>query len=212
MNADRMSAYRQAGLPLEAALRQEWDAGRACLDDALAGCRTLVVDDDRAVRESVVQVLEAEGCRVASCGNGREALERLDRESFDLVVSDVVMPEVDGVAAIAAIKQAQPGVRIVALTTFAEADLVLGAVQVNFSAGFARNQGYIYMPGTGISVQYDASDYAGGSVMLPWVPAGTYPMLCYAKNAALEDLVVLARNFRVLSGATPALSPGSSGN
>ena len=37
MNADRMSAYRQAGLPLEAALRQEWDAGRACLDDALAG-------------------------------------------------------------------------------------------------------------------------------------------------------------------------------
>ena len=37
MNADRMSVYRQAGLPLEAALRQEWDAGRACLDDALAG-------------------------------------------------------------------------------------------------------------------------------------------------------------------------------
>jgi enoyl-CoA hydratase len=37
MNADRLSALRQGGLPLEDALRQEWDAGRACLDDALAG-------------------------------------------------------------------------------------------------------------------------------------------------------------------------------
>jgi len=37
MNADRLSAYRQAGLPLVEALQQEWGAGRACLDDALAG-------------------------------------------------------------------------------------------------------------------------------------------------------------------------------
>lgn len=37
MNADRLSAIRQAGLPLQDALRQEWEAGRACLDDALAG-------------------------------------------------------------------------------------------------------------------------------------------------------------------------------
>ena len=37
MNADRLSAYRQAGLPLQEALQQEWAAGRGCLDDALAG-------------------------------------------------------------------------------------------------------------------------------------------------------------------------------
>jgi enoyl-CoA hydratase len=37
MNADRLSAHRQWGLPLQDALQQEWDAGRACLDDALAG-------------------------------------------------------------------------------------------------------------------------------------------------------------------------------
>lgn len=37
MNADRLSTLRQGGLPLEEALRQEWAAGRACLDDALAG-------------------------------------------------------------------------------------------------------------------------------------------------------------------------------
>ena len=37
MNADRLSAYRQWGLPLEDALQQEWAAGRGCLDDALAG-------------------------------------------------------------------------------------------------------------------------------------------------------------------------------
>ena len=44
----------------------------------------------------VAQVLQAEGCAVVCCKNGREALERLAREKFDLVVSDVVMPELDG--------------------------------------------------------------------------------------------------------------------
>ncbi|MBE2264246.1 MAG: crotonase/enoyl-CoA hydratase family protein [Burkholderiaceae bacterium] len=47
MNADRLSALRQAGLPLEAALQQEWAGGRACLDDALAGAARFAAGEGR---------------------------------------------------------------------------------------------------------------------------------------------------------------------
>jgi enoyl-CoA hydratase len=47
MNADRMSAYRQDGLPLVEALQQEWAAGRACLDDALAGAARFAAGEGR---------------------------------------------------------------------------------------------------------------------------------------------------------------------
>jgi len=47
MNADRLSAYRQAGLPLQDALRQEWDGGRACLDAALAGAARFAAGEGR---------------------------------------------------------------------------------------------------------------------------------------------------------------------
>ena len=63
---------------------------------ALAGRKILVVDDDSAVRESVGDVLRADGGVVTAVGNGREAIERIRRERFDIVLSDVVMPEMDG--------------------------------------------------------------------------------------------------------------------
>jgi PAS domain S-box-containing protein len=86
--------------------------------DALAGRRMLVVDDDSAVRESVVQVLEAEGCCVAACRNGREALECLQREPYDLVVSDVVMPELDGYQLLLAARERHPETKVVLMTAF----------------------------------------------------------------------------------------------
>lgn len=56
----------------------------------------LVVDDDDEVRNYLVQELRG-SYRVTACTNGREALERLLAEPFDLVLSDVMMPEIDGV-------------------------------------------------------------------------------------------------------------------
>lgn len=47
MRADRMSAYRQWGLPLEAALQQEWEAGKACLPDAFAGAARFSAGEGR---------------------------------------------------------------------------------------------------------------------------------------------------------------------
>ena len=56
----------------------------------------LVVDDDKNTRLYMKAVLEAENYNVFTAGNGKEALELMDREYIDLVVLDVMMPEMDG--------------------------------------------------------------------------------------------------------------------
>ena len=56
----------------------------------------LVVDDDKSTRLLLRTVLEAENYTVSTAGNGAEALEIMDREHVDLVVLDVMMPEMDG--------------------------------------------------------------------------------------------------------------------
>lgn len=58
--------------------------------------RILVVDDDGDVRELVCRMLEQDGYEAVPAEGGRQALERLDLIAPDLVITDVVMPEVDG--------------------------------------------------------------------------------------------------------------------
>jgi PAS domain S-box-containing protein len=62
----------------------------------LAGVRVLVVDDDIGVCQSVRDLLADEGCDVLTAGGGLEALQILNRTAVDIVVSDVVMPDLDG--------------------------------------------------------------------------------------------------------------------
>lgn len=62
----------------------------------LTGLRILVVDDDLGICRSLRDLLVAEGCEVLTATDGRSALEILDGSSVDLVLSDVVMPDVDG--------------------------------------------------------------------------------------------------------------------
>ncbi len=85
---------------------------------ALGARKILVVDDDPAVRESVSEILAAEGAEVALVGNGREAIERIRRERFDLVLSDVVMPEMDGYELFQAARREAPDTPVVLMTAF----------------------------------------------------------------------------------------------
>lgn len=97
----------------------------------------LVVDDHAIVRQGLRAVLRVlPGMRWAGeARNGREAIAAVAELRPDLVLMDLVMPELDGVAAIAAIRRAHPATPVIALTTFAEAALVIGAVQAG-AAGY----------------------------------------------------------------------------
>jgi PAS domain S-box-containing protein len=86
--------------------------------DPLAGQRVLVVDDDRGVRESVADLLRSEGCVVETAEDGLRALERLESSPFDLVLSDVVMPQMDGYELFTECQRRSPDTVVVLMTAF----------------------------------------------------------------------------------------------
>ena len=61
--------------------------------------KILVVDDEEAIREVISTLLDAQGFRCTTCANGRLGLEAFRKDSYDLVLSDIVMPEMDGLTA-----------------------------------------------------------------------------------------------------------------
>jgi PAS domain S-box-containing protein len=84
----------------------------------LGGREMLVVDDDAAVRDSVAEILRAEGCRVTTASDGSEALDRLAETRFDLVLSDVVMPRMDGYELFQTVRARYPETAVVLMTAF----------------------------------------------------------------------------------------------
>ncbi len=91
---------------------------RAASARALDGRRLLVVDDDSAVRDSIAEILRAEGAHVVEAANGRDAVDRLRKERFDLVLSDVVMPEMDGYELFQTARREAPETPVVLMTAF----------------------------------------------------------------------------------------------
>ncbi|TMC09970.1 MAG: response regulator transcription factor [Chloroflexi bacterium] len=97
--------------------------------------RVLIVDDDDLMRAGLRAVLSTdEGLEVvAEAADGREALERTRRLLPDVVLMDVRMPIVDGIAATREIVAAVPGARLLILTTFEDDEYVFGALSAGAS-------------------------------------------------------------------------------
>ena len=81
-----------------------------------AMARILLVDDEASVRELMAIVLEAEGYSVTKAGDGNSALAALERESFDLVITDLVMPGKEGIETIMDIRQRWPQLKVIAMS------------------------------------------------------------------------------------------------
>ena len=88
------------------------------VDPALRGVRILVVDDDLGVCQSLRDLLTQEGCEVLVATGGREALARLAAEAVDLVLSDVVMPDLDGYDLFQQARKLYPSLPVVLMTAF----------------------------------------------------------------------------------------------
>lgn len=95
-----------------------------------APIRVLLVDDYEVVRRGLRGFLELlpEIEIVGEAGNGREAVDAAYRLQPDVILMDLVMPEMDGPQAIAAIRERQPEIAVVALTSFAEPERVAAAM------------------------------------------------------------------------------------
>jgi DNA-binding NtrC family response regulator len=76
----------------------------------------LVVEDDELVRQAIGRVLALERHEVITVENGRLALEVLDRRPFDLVITDLIMPEKEGLETITELRHRHPGLKVIAVS------------------------------------------------------------------------------------------------
>lgn len=87
----------------------------------------LVVDDEKAMAEALKDNLEFEGYRVDTAFGGRQAVDRLKAAHYQLILLDVMMPDMDGFQVLKEIRKTDPGVPVIFLTACAsEADKVKG--------------------------------------------------------------------------------------
>lgn len=81
--------------------------------------RILVAEDERAVREFVLRALNHQGHEVVAVEDGLQALAALDRESFDLLLTDIVMPGMDGIALALRLRRDRPDLPILLMSGYA---------------------------------------------------------------------------------------------
>ena len=89
----------------------------------------LVVDDDSYVRESTEEILRRKGYQVDTSANGKDALVLLDEADFDLILSDIKMPEMDGIELLAAAKGKYPDIHVIMMTAFGSVDNAVEAMR-----------------------------------------------------------------------------------
>jgi two-component system, NtrC family, response regulator PilR len=92
--------------------------------------RILVVDDERSMRELLAIVLRREGYEVLLAENGRAAIEALEREPVDILISDIKMPDLSGVDVLRAAKRIDRDILGIMITAFASTDTAVEAMRL----------------------------------------------------------------------------------
>jgi len=92
--------------------------------------RVLLADDDRAVRRVFQYKLEKQGHDVTTADNGRQALERINAGGVDVVVSDIRMPEIDGIELLEQVRASHPDLKVILITAHATVQQAVQAVKL----------------------------------------------------------------------------------
>src|SRR6516164_8820153 len=89
----------------------------------------LVVDDEEAIREVVSTMLESRGYRCTVAHNGRVAQEHIKRTTPDLILSDMIMPEMDGIKLLEWVREFDPDVPVIMVTAIHDISTALEAIR-----------------------------------------------------------------------------------
>ena len=92
--------------------------------------RVLLVDDEDRFRTRLAQMLVAEGLEVHQAAGGPEALEELAQQPYDVVLLDLRLPGMDGLAVMAAIKERHPEVEVIVLSGHASLDAAMDIIRL----------------------------------------------------------------------------------
>ena len=88
----------------------------------MAKSKILIVDDEVSMREFLEIMLSKEGYKVSSSGSGKEALKMLNDTIYDLIVSDVQMPGMNGIELLRNVKEVCPDTTVIMITAYASTE------------------------------------------------------------------------------------------
>ncbi|HQR42998.1 MAG TPA: response regulator, partial [Gemmatales bacterium] len=89
--------------------------------------RLLIVDDELLIRESLAEFLEQEGFTVRTAADGPSALKLADEQPFDLVLTDIQMPQMDGVELLERLQQRNPETFVLLVTAYGTVETAVEA-------------------------------------------------------------------------------------
>jgi two-component system response regulator AtoC len=92
--------------------------------------RVLVVDDEEGVRSFIAEALAGEGLHVVTAQDGQEAAELVERQSFHLVITDLKMPRLDGMALLRKLRAETPETEVIILTAYGTVDTAVEAMKL----------------------------------------------------------------------------------
>lgn len=78
--------------------------------------RVLIIEDDNEVREYLESLMERSGYETATAVNGKEGVDLFRTTPVDLVITDIIMPEKDGIETIMDMKRANPALKVIAIS------------------------------------------------------------------------------------------------
>ena len=94
-----------------------------------AKSKILVIDDEKRMCDSIKVLLSNIGYEVDTAENGKVGIEKLQSTSFDLVITDLMMPELDGFAVMKHIKENCPGTLVIVITGYASVESAVRAIR-----------------------------------------------------------------------------------
>jgi DNA-binding NarL/FixJ family response regulator len=150
--------------------------------------RVLIADDDHLIRAGLVELLAADPTIevVGQASTGREALERTRRLDPDVVLMDVRMPDLDGVAATHELTHAAARSRVLILTTFEQDDYIFGALRAGASGFLLKRT----RPEELIAAVHTIAD--GDSLLSPSITRRVIDRMAQQPTPALTDEAKLA--------------------
>lgn len=104
--------------------------------------RLLIVDDEQSMRELLEHVLAREGYHVETAENGRVALERMKEYAFDLVISDIQMPDMTGIELLEQVRATSPETVVIMITAFATVDTARQAFKLGAEDFIIKDSGF----------------------------------------------------------------------
>jgi len=133
--------------------------------------KILVVDDEPIVIRSTKRILGAEGYDVEGASGGREAILMMEQKNYNLVLTDLKMPEVDGITLMRWIRKSRPETGIVVITGYPSQETIKDALELGIIDYVPKP----FTPAVLLDVTHRAFDWMKGKVLAEEIPKEEFP-------------------------------------